>query len=275
MNKKLLNYLLLSLLSIGIVGCNSDGGSGGPGAQNAPGGVAGAGIAFNPTVTFTDGTNFTYENTEVGSPFVQGTINGTYTYTPSGTTAVIVLDAPGSDIGGAGDDTLTINLSNFVGTASAITSFTVEVDGTSFSDGSVVSGTLVPVASASGGGSVPGGDDSTPATINPAFVGTHTLTFMPAFGEPVLPQSPYDEGETVTFEITADGRLIFDGQTLDAPFFFLGNELEVIWFDGTYSYAASGSEVLNEINVAEGFDYRLSQTGGFTFLGQFNDGTGD
>ena len=59
--------IALAALLLVFAGCNSDSDGNSSGAQNAPGGVAGAGFSFNPTVTFTDGTNFDWENDEGGT----------------------------------------------------------------------------------------------------------------------------------------------------------------------------------------------------------------
>lgn len=273
-----LKVLLTSLLALVIVGCGDDDPDAGSSSQNAPATMAGSTISFNPTVEFTDGTNFVYTNDESGSSFPLGTINGTYTYTTTGaTTASIVLTA--TDIGGTGVDTITIELSNFSGTASEISTFDLTVDGETFV-AEVTSGTLAPGSGSASGGSSGGGSSSeegeipddanaTPATINPVFVGTRDLTFKPAFGEPVDPASPYADGDVVTFEITAKGELIFEGRTLTNPFFYNGNEYEAIWFDGTFSYAVSGLDAFNELNFAKGYNYFDSST--FKFIGQFRE----
>lgn len=110
--------------------------------------------------------------------------------------------------------------------------------------------------------------DATPATIDPGFVGVYTLTFNLAFERTADPEDPFTDGQEVDFEITSGGSLIIDGKTtLTNPVFLYGNEFEVIWYDGTFGYSASGDGSLNEINIARGFDYR--DPNNFEFIGQF------
>jgi len=267
MNKKAVSIIAACAAMVFTSAC-SDSSSSGPasGAQSAPTSMAGSSFAFNPTIDLIDNANFVYTNTEVGSSFPDGVINGFYTFTRDTDTQVtITLNAAG--IGGSGVDTIDVILRNFQGTPSSITSFDVTVDGATYA-GAVVSGAVVPKPDPAGGGNgggsgnIPNDPNVTPATIDPGFVGLHTLTYF----ETATP-SPFTDGQQVTFEITADGRLIFEGTTLTGPFFLYGNTFEVIWYDGVYGYAASGDGSLNEINIGAGYDYQ----GNFTFLGQFND----
>jgi hypothetical protein len=269
--KKLLQTLLLTVLSLSIIGCGSDDGSN----PTAPNSMAGATISFNPTIAFTSASAFTYENDDVDSAFVLGPISGTYTYTrDSDASATITLNGPG--IGDVGVDTFTFQIRNFRGSATEITSFEIVADGEVLQV-TVSAGVLAAGNPPRGGNSsLPDNEDVVAVTEMPAdLIGTFVTTFAPAFGEPVNPISPYDEGDQVTFEITEDGELIFDGTTLDAPFFYFGNELEVIWFDGQFGYSASIAVGggLNEINFAEGFDYFDQDT--FTFIGQFREDSFD
>lgn len=242
-----------------LVICACNGGGSSAGAPGAPAAMAGAGFAFNPTVVLTDGTNFTYTNTEPGSTFPPGPITGTYTFTRNSDTQVTIT-LNGTGIGGTDIDTVDYVLTNFSGSASSITKFNVTVDGSTYS-ATVVSGTVTSAPKATGGG-IPNG--TTPATIDPGFVGTHLLTYH----ENSTP-SPFTDLQQVSFEITSAGELKFQGRTLKSPFFLNGNTFEVIWYDGTYGYAASGDGSLNEINIGAGYDYYTP--GAFTFLGQFND----
>lgn len=266
MKNSLLSILLLALSGLFLTGCGGDDGAAGP---TAPTSLAGGSISFNPTIEFVDGTNFNYTNDDGVNGFALGPISGTYTYTrDSNTQGTIVLT--GTDIGGAGNDTLTIVLSNFTATGGNIATFRVTVDGQTFDDGQVVSGTIAAGPPASGNTGGINSPDATPATIAPGMVGTYNLTFVPAFGRDSLPSDPFTDGQAVSFEITAGGNLIIDGTTtLSSPVFLYGNEFEAIWYDGEFGYAASEAldGGLNEINIARGFDYQDREN--FEFLGQF------
>lgn len=268
MFKKSLPLFAACAALLAITACSSSDDADNDGRASAPLSVSGATISFNPTITFSDGTNFLYTNTETGTTFPAGTISGTYIFNRvNDLQATITLNA--ADIGGTGVDTLDLVLTNFKGTPFAIFTFDIEVDGTSY-EGRVTVGTMAPKPEPADEddtdegptGSIPNDPNAEPATIDPGFVGTHTLKFAEAAGP-----SPFTNGQEVTFEITADGTLSFEGKTLTGAFFLYGNTLEVIWFDGTYGYAASGSGSLNEINVGAGYDYQ----GDFTFLGQFSN----
>ncbi|MFK7852445.1 MAG: hypothetical protein AB8D78_15830 [Akkermansiaceae bacterium] len=273
----MLKNIILTLGAISgallISSCSSSDRNDDASIPTAPASMAGATFSFNPTVELLDGSNFIYTNTETGSSFQTGIINGTYLYNrDSDSQATITLNGP--NIGGQGLNTLDLVLTNFTGTPDSITSFTVSADGQT-SIATVDSGTVESAPNTDegndgdngdngGSGEIPDDPDATPATIDPGFVGTHTLTYF----ENATP-SPYTDGQVVTFEITADGELKFEGKTLTGAFFYRGNEFEVIWFDGTFGYSASGDGSLNEINLARGYNY--TSTTDFTFLGQFND----
>ncbi len=257
------HLIILAGLGLGslflFAGCDDDGdGVGGAGAQNAPASVANTGFSFNPTVTFTDDTNFDWENDAAGSPFPDGPFSGTYVFNRDSDSEVSIDLTAGQFDGGS----LTITLRNFVGTASSITDFDVIIDGQTFS-AEVVSGTLVPQPSGdiSGAPGIPDDSEATPTDVPPALVGQYTLTYFEA-----NPGGPFTDGETVGVTIGQDGSLTIGDRVLTEPFNFLGNELEVIWFDGEFAFAASGMDSLNEINVARGYDFR--DEANFLFLGQ-------
>lgn len=265
MKKFLFSSTLLALAGLFLAACGGDdGAAAGP---TAPTSLAGGTISFNPTIEFVDGTNFNYTNDDNSNGFALGPISGTYTYTrDSNTQGTIVLTA--TDIGGTGNDTLTIVISNFTAVGTNIATFRVTVDAQVFNDGQVVAGTIAAGPPPSGNTGGINSPDATPATIDPGFVGTYNLTFFVPVNRTAQPSDPFTEGQEVKFEITSGGSLIIGGTTtLTNPVFLYGNEFEVIWYDGTFGYSASGDGSLNEINIARGFDYFDSAN--FEFIGQF------
>lgn len=283
---------LFLFLTFAMIGCGGGGGGGNGGessgsSQNAPASMAGTSISFNPEIEFTDGSNFVYTNDAVGSRFPSGTIYGTYTYSRTGaTTASILLQATG--IGGTGVDSILIELSHFIGSASEITSFDLTIDGEVYT-AEITQGKLEP-RKASGSGSSAAQDSEsendvmvlgeTTIVVTSSLVqlmgglpeeliGIHPTIFSLSNEE--VSSTPYRDGDAVTFEITSRLELIFNGTTLTSPYISMDKPSEVIWYDGAYSYAASaiGSGDQIQIRFAEGYDYTVPS--GYTFIGQFNE----
>lgn len=160
---------LLASATVFLAAC----GGGGNGTSTGPASGAsfsGAVIAFNPTITFTSGTTFSWSNengdnaslviTEVGAP-----VTGTFTWAPA-------PDFRTGTLTFTFDDPLIpakiLNLSNFNGTVTGITSFTVAIDSVSFNGTVLGSGSAllprVTIAAPGGGGGNGGGGNITNGT---------------------------------------------------------------------------------------------------------------
>lgn len=121
-------------------------------------------------------------------------------------------------------------------------------------------------------------DEAEPRAVSADIVGTHTLEF-----DESASGGPFDDGERVEVEITADGRLIIGELVLCAPFVQKyggsANEAEIIWYDAEtkLGYAASPNDggELSEINVGD-YDSPQDAEGLIPgFLGQLRAPLGD
>lgn len=251
--KSLFIGIVSSISLLTIVGC---GGGSGSATGPASGGFSGSTITINPTITFTDATNCTYTNTDVGSPFpAAGTpAAGTYTYAPSADyksgVLTLVLGAPVNS-------TVVFNLNGFAQNSGNVTGFRANYNGRSFPV-TVSGGTILAQVVNNGGGGLGAGE--TAATAIPASMqGTYNLVFF-EYGA----GSNIADGTATTFTITAN-TLVFGSKTLRNPVFRNGHDLEWIFKDGALEYAASiaADNSLNEINVGS--------TGGSTFYGQYRE----
>lgn len=121
-------------------------------------------------------------------------------------------------------------------------------------------------------------ENTVPATISPALVGTRTLVFHADDAACGAEGCPFPDGEEVEVTVHADGRLTLGQRVLTGPFhrkLFGGTDPhlpEIIWRDSEgVEFALSNNEtgVFNEINVGDGNN--LVMPGGYpTFLGQLS-----
>ncbi len=250
--KLLVSGFLAAIIAFAVSGCGGDSGSS-TGPEGS--GFAGSTITINPTITFTDGTNCTYTNTEAGSPFPfsAAPVAGTYTYAPSADfksgTLTLVLDAPISD-------NVAFSIRNFAQSGGNVTGFRATYNGRTFPV-TVTGGTVLAQVVNNGGG---GAGETAATAIPDTTQGTYNLTFFE-----INSGSNITDGIQTSFTITSN-TLIFGAKTLNNPVFRNGNQFEWIFKDGALEYAASINAIdntLNEINVGSSS----------TFYGQYKEAT--
>ncbi|MBC8040976.1 MAG: hypothetical protein H7Y06_10565 [Opitutaceae bacterium] len=262
---KRLGFLLLSsvlgLTAFVMTGCGGDssGGTAGPAAGSS---FAGSSISFNPTINFTNGTDLTYVNNEVGSPFPAAAVAtaGTYTYVPNAsfTAGTLTLTVEGIT------PPIVLDIGSFTQSGGNVTGFSIRYNGQSYP--TTVTGTLPAYQAPSGGGGGGGAGESRASDIPSSMQGSFALTFDKS-DTPAISGVPADATET-TFVIGAR-TLAFNGRTLTNPIFYNGNALEWIFKDGAIWWAVSQAVGggLNEINVQGPY----SASSANAFYGQYND----
>jgi hypothetical protein len=263
MLKRLRSILLSSVLGLTafvMSGCGGDsGGTTGPAAGSS---FSGTSLSFNPTINFTTGTDLTYLNNEVGSPFPAAAVAtpGTYTYVPNAsfTSGTLTLTVDGIT------PPIVLEIGSFTQSGGNVTGFSIRYNGQSYP--TTVTGTLPAYQRPSGGGGG-GAGESRASDIPSSMQGSFALKFHKS-DTPAITGVPADETET-TFVIGAR-TLSFDGRTLTNPIFYNGNTLEWIFKDGAIWWAVSQAVGggLNEINVQGPYT-----TSGNAFYGQYNDRT--
>ncbi len=128
-------------------------------------------------------------------------------------------------------------------------------------------GTSTGTGTTTGGGALAENEEA--ATIPASIAGTYNYTF-----NEISSGSGIADGTTTEFVVGTDGTLTIDGSTvLSGPVLYLGNEHEAIWFDDANDLGYALSSLVDgarEINVSSGVHFNQS---GFTFYGQYNDGS--
>lgn len=255
--RSLLFSSVLGLAALALGGCGGDsGGTTGPASSSA---FAGTSISFNPTINFTNGTDLTYLNNEVGSPFPAAAVAtaGTYVYVPNASftagTLTLTVDGIPSPI--------VLEIGSFTQTGGNVTGFSIRYNGQSYP--ATVTGTLAAYQKPSGGG---GAGESRASDIPSSLQGTYDLVFFISETTPIA-GVPAD-GTQTNFVISAR-TLKVGTKTLSNPVFYNGNDLEWLFKDGSLVYAVSISPVggLNEINIYGA----IGASGPNGFYGQYRE----
>lgn len=265
-NKILSLIALLGGLALVLAGC------GGSSSLRAPASFGGATISFNPTISFTTDTAFTYVNDagDDSSLDFGGTadapLTGTYTNAAGANAGQATLTLNFTDPAVNNGQALVLELSNFGGNQNAVNSFRVNVVGVGTFNARVTAGTLVPAPRPQGGGGG-GGAGKTNATVPADWAGTYDLKFFRS-DVPAPGGFPYAQDDTLTVTVTsgASGTLQFGSTTLTKPYYLDGNEFEILWDDSGsgLTYALSFSAINGDLN-----DLNVFTTAGRAYLGQF------
>lgn len=269
------SVLLTSLIATSLIFAGCGGGGGGGNAAPTPSNPSGQSsvnaptalqpgtvltVQAGPVFTLSDPTNFAYSNTGANA-FTSGITAGGWYYYASGNTGYLVLSGNGaadSKILSGANFRVQGTLSNFVGTASAITGASLSIGGQSFNV--TFSGT----ANAPAASTPPTGQGS--SVIPSSIVGTYQwVAGLNQAG------SPYSDGTRVTVSIGQGGSLALNGTPVNAsPVLAPGiTTTEPIvyynWNAGAMTYTAqvSNNSTLNSLSVLNNG----------TFVGQIADST--
>jgi hypothetical protein len=233
---------LISSATLFLAGCDSGGGGGGTKTGPSAGAsFAGAVISFNPTITFTSGTSFSWSNESGDNADLVVTsgapVTGTYTYTPSSDflTGTLTFTFSG-DI-----DPITLNLSNFSGKKDGITAFTVGFKGASYNGTVLGTGSpLVPYVEVKiGGGGTGGGTSGNTITSGTTYNGTlEAAVDGISFGSGASSLTPEVLAVGATsFRVSSDrSKVFFNGRTVGTV-----GSATAPGFGGTGVYALSTS----------------------------------
>jgi hypothetical protein len=254
---------LLSAVTLFITGCG-DGSKGTATGPTAGSSFAGAVISFNPTITFTSGTTFSWSNESgdnealvITSPGTPAT--GTFTWVPSSDyrTGTLTFTFTGLERG-----PITLNLSNFSGTAAGISSFTVGFNSATYNGRVLSSGSaLVPHVTITVGGGTGGGTSGNTITSGTTYNGTIGAVVAGANVGPnagSLSPVALATGST-SFRVSSDRtKLFFNGRTVGLT---AGTSAPAFGSTGTYALSVSASSVTtfsvvyNGSGVAVGASY--------------------
>lgn len=259
---------LLASTVLLLAGCDGGGGGGTKTGPSAGASFSGAVISFNPTITFTSGTTFSWSNPSGDNADLVvtsgGPVTGTYSYTPSSDflTGTLVFTFSG-DI-----DPITLNLSNFSGKKDGITAFTVGFKGASYNGTVLGTGSpLVPYVEVKIGGGTGGGTsgDSTGGgttyngTVEAAVAG---VSFGSTSG---LTPTELPVG-AISFKVSTDrSKVFFNGRTVGVT---AGTSVPGLGGTGTYALNVSASSVtalsvvFNTSGTAIGATYTASALSG-------------
>ncbi|MEY4488687.1 MAG: hypothetical protein RIQ79_1195 [Verrucomicrobiota bacterium] len=263
---------MLGLVTLFITGCNDkkSGSSAGPAAAAA---FSGAVISFNPTITFTSGTTFSWSNetgdnealfiTEPGSP-----ATGTFTWVPSSDyrTGTLTFTFTGLE-----RSPIALNLSNFSGSATSISSFTVGYNSATYNGRVLSSGSaLVPhvTVTIGGGGTIGGGTSGDTIASGTTYNGTiGAVVAGGSIGTGAASLSPVSltPGST-SFKVSSDRtKLFFNGRTVGLT---AGTSAPGFGATGTYALSLSATSVTtfsviyDTVGVAAGASYTATAMSG-------------
>ena len=135
--------------------------------------------------------------------------------------------------------------------------------------------TTTTATTTTGGTCTPAGDTS-PATVNAAFVKSYSLKFFKGGGSGCGTVCSYTDGGTVNVVVAADGKLTVGALELSSPFNRkfggVANTAESIWIDcaGKIEYALTNNTTgtFNEINVGDTTKTSSGGVGVPGFIGQ-------
>ncbi len=234
---------LLASTVLFLAGCDGGGGGGTKTGPSAGASFSGAVISFNPTITFTSGTTFSWSNVSGDNTDLVvtsgGPVTGTYSYTPSSDflTGTLVFTFSG-DI-----DPITLNLSNFSGKKDGITAFTVGFKGASYNGTVLGTGSpLVPYVEVKIGGGTGGGTsgDSTGGGITyNGSVQAAVDGIVVGSGAGLSPVT-LPTGAT-SFKVSTDrSKVFFNGRTVGVT---AGTTVPGLGGTGTYALTVSSSNI--------------------------------
>jgi hypothetical protein len=206
---------------------------------------SGTSVSFNPTVTFTSGTSFSWSNVTGDNPALVITTvgvpaTGTFTYVPSGDYRTGTLSFLFTD---PLIPARSLTLSNFVGTSSGITSFSLVLDSVSYNASVLAAGApLIPSAATTGGGTG-GGDSANTISLGTTYNGVLAapvdgISFGSASGS--LTPASLPSGAT-SFRVASDrARISFNGRTVGLT---AGSSVPSVGSTGVYALVTSATSV--------------------------------
>ncbi len=234
----------LGLTAFVLSGCGGDSGGTSTGPEGGSS-FEGAVISFNPSITFTSGTTFSWsnENGDVASLVITdgAPVTGTFSYVPSSDfrtgTLTFTFDDPQIP-------QKQLNLSNFSGSATGITSFTISIESLTYNGRVLNTGTaLLPkitiTAPGGGGGNGGGGSIANGTTYNGTLgTATQSLAFGPNSGS--LTPATLTAGAT-SFRVATDrSQVRFNNITAGIQ---VGTSVPGVGGTGTYLLSTSASAV--------------------------------
>jgi hypothetical protein len=231
----------LGLTALLLSGCGGDSNGTATGPESGTA-FAGAVISFNPTITFTSGTTFSWsnDNGDVAALVITdgAPVTGTFSYVPSSDfrtgTLTFTFDDPQIP-------QKQLNLSNFNGSATGITSFTISIESLTYNGRVLNTGTaLLPkITITVGGGGSGGGTIANGTTYNGTLgAAVESLAFGPnsaSLNPATLPTG------TTSFRVATDrSQVRFNNITAGIQ---VGTSIPGVGGTGTYVLSTSASAV--------------------------------